>query len=55
MMIGGWIPRIEREANQFAVRYMVDILKAQDIEITTTYGILQYFNLPESFDRFVFL
>lgn len=55
MMVGGWIPRIEREANEFAVRYMVDILKAQDIEITTTYGILQYFDLPESFNRFVLI
>lgn len=53
IMLGGWIPQIEREANEFAVRYMVDILRDQDIELPTSYAVLQYFGLPESFARFV--
>lgn len=53
MMIGGWIPQIEREANEFAVRYMMKQLEIDIYNPLTVPDVLQQLGLPDSFSRFI--
>lgn len=55
MMYGGWIPQIEREANEFAVRYLIKQLEIDEYNPLTIPDIVQQLGLPESFGRFVHL
>lgn len=44
--------KIEREANEFATRLLIDGSHA-DFSIEMTSGVLQYYGLPDEMERFI--
>ncbi|WP_270234992.1 ImmA/IrrE family metallo-endopeptidase [Lacticaseibacillus suilingensis] len=52
-MVGGWIPRIEREANEFSLRYLLDGLEPDTIRAMSKSQIVDYLGVPQSYTRFV--
>ncbi len=54
-MHGGFVPQIEREANQFAFRYLLKQLDPDELLQMSKFDILKYFGVPEEYERFIVL
>ena len=54
-MNGGFIPTIEREANEFAFRYLFKQLDDDDLYRMSLSDITEYFGVPEEYQRFIIL
>ncbi|WP_125703769.1 ImmA/IrrE family metallo-endopeptidase [Lacticaseibacillus daqingensis] len=52
-MHGGFIPTIEREANEFAFRYLLKQLDHETLLRMSRTDILDYFGVPQEYERFI--
>jgi Zn-dependent peptidase ImmA (M78 family) len=54
-MHGGFVPTIEREANEFALRYLLKQLDPEELEHMSRQDILGYFGVPQDYERFIII
>lgn len=52
-MHGGFVPTIEREANEFAFRYLFKQLDPDELSLMSRPDILNYFGVPQDYERFI--
>lgn len=52
-MAGSYIPKIEKEANQFAFKLLTSTLDISELQYMNKYNILDYLGLPYEMERFI--